>query len=73
MIFKSRSGPAAAVHEYAQQAEFSGVAQFAVGGSAVSLGMSAGALRHLQLPARLSGASGRWGADRGVGHRAPAR
>jgi len=35
----ARAGPAAG---------FSGVAQFAAGGSAVSLGMSAEALRHLQ-------------------------
>ena len=43
---------------------FSGVAQFAVGGSAVSLGTSAEALRHVQLAARLSGASWRCGGGR---------
>jgi hypothetical protein len=58
------------VRPAAPAAEFSRVAQFAVGGSAVSLGMSAEAQRHLQLSARLYGASWRWGAgaDRGVGH-----
>ncbi len=44
-------------------AEVSGVAQFAVGGPAV-LGMSAGALRHLQLAVRLSGPSWRCGGAR---------
>jgi hypothetical protein len=38
-------------------AEFGGVAQFAAGGSAVSVDMSAEALRHLQLAARLPGGS----------------
>ena len=41
-------------------AELSGVAQCAVGGSAISLGLSAEALCHLQLAARLSGAGWRW-------------
>jgi hypothetical protein len=56
-------------------AGLSGVAHFAVGGSAVSLGMSAEAVRHLQVAARLSGVSRRCGdgTNRGAGQEDPAR